>query len=71
MIDISKYRDEELVTLREAAAILKVSESTVARYRDEGKFPYYKYSKRNIKYCVRDLREFKEKAFIPPVNYLE
>lgn len=71
MIDTAKYRDDELVTLREAAAILNVSDSTVTRYREDGKFPYYKFSKRNIKYCVKDLREFRNKSFVPACEYLE
>ena len=71
MIDTSKYKDEELVTLREAAAILNVSISTVMRYRDDGKIPYYKYSKGKILYRVSDLRGFIKEAYTPASNYLE
>lgn len=71
MIDMSKYRDDELVTLREAAAILNVSGSTVVRYREDGKIPYFKYSRRKVLYRVRDLREFKDKSYIIHTAYLE
>ncbi len=71
MIDTSKYNDDELVTLREAAAILKVSESTVRRYRDDGKIPYFKYSTRKIQYLVKDLRDFISKSYITRCDYLE
>ncbi|MCL2154171.1 MAG: helix-turn-helix domain-containing protein [Leptospirales bacterium] len=70
MIDTKKYKDDELVTLREAAAILKVSISTVARYREEGKIPCFQYSQRKILYKVHDLREFLEKSYKPPCNYI-
>lgn len=71
MVDTSTYRDDEMVTLREAAAILNVSGSTVARYRDDGKLPYFKYSQRKILYRVRDLREFVDKSYTPACDYLE
>ena len=71
IVDTSKYRDDDQVNLREAAAILNVSESTFARYREDGKFPYIKYSKRKIFYLVKDLRQFKEKSYVIPETYLE
>jgi len=71
MIDTSKYRDDDIVSLREAAAILGASESTVVRYRDEGKYGYIRYSKRNIKYRVGDLRAFRTQSYVRPVDYIE
>ncbi len=71
MIDTTKYRDDELVTLREAAAILNVSDSTIVRYREDGKIPFFKYSRRKVLYRVKDLRDFRDKSYTPACNYLE
>ena len=71
MIDTAKYRDDDLLTLREAAAFLNVSESTIVRYREDGKIPYFKFSSRKIQYCAKDLREFKKKSYIVSWDYLE
>lgn len=71
MIDVSKYRDDDLVNLREAAAILNISVSTFRRYREEGKIPYLKYSRRKIQYIVGDLRAYKMKSYVPPCDYIE
>lgn len=71
MTDTSTYKDAELVSLREAAAILGVSVATIARYRECGKFPFFRYSKRKILYRVGDLRSFKDDSYISARAYLE
>jgi len=71
MTDAQKYTDDELVTLREAAAILRVSISTLARYRDEGRLPHFRYSQRKILYKVQDLREFIAKSYRASCSYIQ
>lgn len=57
---------KRLVKSREAAAILGISESGLAKWRMEGKGPrYYKIGKL-ISYSVRDLEEFMERSIVEP-----
>jgi predicted site-specific integrase-resolvase len=71
MISFQKYKEDELVTLREAAKLLGVSVSTIKRYRNNGQFPYYVYSKRKLLYQVSDLKEFRDKSLTPACDYEE
>jgi len=71
MAEINNYKDDELVTLREAARILNVSESTFARYRDDGKISYYSYSKRKFLYKVCDLKKFFDNSYNSTSDYEE
>jgi len=71
MVNVAKYKDDELVTIREAAAILNVSVRTIVRYRENGKIPYYGYSRRKFLYKVRDIKEFCDKSYIAPCEYDE
>lgn len=70
-IQIEKYKDDDLITLREAAAILGISESTFQRYREEGKIPYFRYSRRKFLYKFGDIIEFRNKSYTLPCDWLE
>jgi len=71
MIDTKKYKDDDLLTLREAAAMLKVSISTITRYTEDGKISHFRYSRRKILYKAGDLREFLNNSYRPQCNYLK
>ena len=71
MIDTKKYKDDELVSLREAAAILRVSISTIARYTEDGKISHFRYSRRKILYRIQDLREFLDNSYRPRCEYIK
>jgi len=70
-INMQNYHDDDLITLREAAAILGVSESTFQRYREEGKIPYYRYSRRKLLYKFKDIIDYKNNCYIQSSDWLE
>ena len=61
----------DLITATEAARMLNVAPRTVARYREEGRLPYVRYSPRKILFRKTDINEFMKKSYHPECNYLE
>jgi len=55
--------ENDLITVREAARILFLSERTVSRYREEGRLPCHKFSKRKYLYKRKDIEEFLKKSY--------
>jgi excisionase family DNA binding protein len=62
---------QELITVNEAARILNVAPRTVARYREEGRLPYIRYSPRKILFRKSDIIQFIEESYRPKCDYLE
>jgi excisionase family DNA binding protein len=59
----SKYEDDDILTLNEAADYLGISPRTVSRYRQEGRLPYLQYSPRKIMFIVTDLKNFQDSVY--------
>jgi predicted DNA-binding transcriptional regulator AlpA len=53
---------DTLLTTREAAALLRLSERTLERQRTAGTGPKFRKFCKAIRYCRRDILEFIERA---------
>jgi predicted DNA-binding transcriptional regulator AlpA len=53
---------DKLLTTREAAALLRLSERTMERHRTAGTGPKFRKFSKAIRYCRRDILEFIERA---------
>ena len=53
---------DALLTTREAAALLRLSERTLERQRTAGTGPKFRKFRKEIRYCRRDILEFIERA---------
>jgi excisionase family DNA binding protein len=59
----TKYEDDDILSLNEAADYLGISARTVSRYRQEGRLPYLQYSPRKIMFIVSDLKTFQDSVY--------
>jgi len=53
----------ELITVREAAAMLGVYPRTINRYREAGLLPFYQYSRRKYLYNRIELEQFQQRCY--------
>ena len=58
--------DDDLLTVAEAAELLRVRPRTVTRYRQQGKLPYHRYSVKKVLYRRSDLIRFLDNSYNPP-----
>lgn len=68
---IMSHYTQELITATEAARILNVAPRTVARYREEGRLPYVRYSPRKILFRKTDIDSFINESYQPKCDYCE
>lgn len=61
----------DLITATEAARILNVAPRTVARYREEGRLPYVRYSPRKILFRKNDIESFITRSYVQESDYCE
>ncbi len=57
--------DEDLLTPAEVARKLKISVSTLRRYRESGKLPYKQLTSRTYRYPERDVQAFIDSTDAP------
>jgi excisionase family DNA binding protein len=67
---MSRYT-QELITATEAARMLNVAPRTVARYREEGRLPYVRYSPRKILFRKADIESFINESYREKCDYCE
>lgn len=68
---IMSHYTQELITATEAARMLNVAPRTVARYREEGRLPYVRYSTRKILFRKTDIDNFINESYQPKCDYCE
>jgi hypothetical protein len=66
---ISKYDDDDLVTVAEAARCVGVAPKTMSRYRLDGRVPYTRYSSRKYLYKIGDLKKFRDEHYHEASDY--
>lgn len=64
-------KPEDLLTTEEAARLLRLSPRTLERYRSDGKIPYIKLSRREVRYHKYELEIFLLRRYIPQSDYCE
>ena len=68
---IMSHYTHELITATEAARMLNVAPRTVARYREEGRLPYVRYSPRKILFLKSDINSFINESYREKCDYCE
>ena len=68
-MNIPELSSVTLLTMEEAADLLKVDKATIRNWRNEGKLKCYKISPRTIRFSVKHiaelLKKFEEDKYIP------
>ena len=65
----TSFNSDDMLTVREAARFLKVSERTVIRWRKENRIPCCVLSSRKIYYSKTELEEFLQERIQDAKDY--
>ncbi len=68
---LTRGTDDEMLTPGEAAALLRISPRTLARYREDNIIPVQKYSPRLYRFRKSDIDSFLNRTRIEVCDYLE
>ncbi|MBN2157907.1 MAG: helix-turn-helix domain-containing protein [Spirochaetes bacterium] len=63
--------EEDLITVEEAARMLRISPRTVSRYRAEGRIPFIRFSPRKMLFRRNDILSFIRSSYREACDYCE
>jgi excisionase family DNA binding protein len=63
--------DDELITVEEAARMMRISPRTVSRYRSEGRLPFIQFSPRKMVFRRVDITAFINSSYREACDFCE